>query len=107
MLHAEWTLQNDPQRLQALADQFLSLKTVTPGQFTSMADLDSRLPAVRAAGASAVRAADGADRRTDRSPRSRRPLPLPAAEARQPVGVAAVGAAAAVRPNTSRRRRVR
>ena len=22
VLHAEWTLQNDPQRLQALADQF-------------------------------------------------------------------------------------
>jgi len=48
VLHAEWTLQNDPQRLQALADQFLSLKTVTPGQFTSMADLDGRLPAVPA-----------------------------------------------------------
>jgi len=46
VLHAEWTLQNDPQRLQTLADQFLTLKTVTPGQFTSMADLDSRLPAV-------------------------------------------------------------
>ena len=49
VLHAEWTLQNDPQRLQALADQFLNLKTVTPGQFTSMADLDSRLPAVQRA----------------------------------------------------------
>ena len=47
VLHAEWTLQNDPQRLQALADQFLTLKTVTPGQFTSMAELDSRLPPVR------------------------------------------------------------
>jgi len=47
MLHAEWTLMNDPQRLQALSEQFLSLKTVTPGQFTSMADLDNRLPAVR------------------------------------------------------------
>lgn len=47
VLHAEWTLLNDPQRLQALADQFLSLKTVAPGQFTSMADLDSRLPAIR------------------------------------------------------------
>ncbi len=46
VLHAEWTLLNDPQRLQALADQFLTLKTVTPGQFTSMADLDSRLPSV-------------------------------------------------------------
>jgi hypothetical protein len=46
VLHAEWTLLNDPQRLQTLADQFLSLKTVQPGQFTSMADLDSRLPPV-------------------------------------------------------------
>jgi hypothetical protein len=48
VLHAEWTLLNDPQRLQALAEQFLSRKTVTPGQFTSMAELDNRLPAVRA-----------------------------------------------------------
>jgi hypothetical protein len=47
VLHAEWTLQSDPQRLQALSDQLLNLKTVTPGQFTSMADLDGRLPAVR------------------------------------------------------------
>jgi hypothetical protein len=44
--HAEWTLLNDPQRLQVLADQFLRLKNVAPGQFTSMAELDSRLPAV-------------------------------------------------------------
>jgi hypothetical protein len=48
VLHAEWTLLNDPQRLQALAAQFLSLKTVSPSQFTSMAELDNRLPAVRA-----------------------------------------------------------
>jgi hypothetical protein len=47
VLHAEWTLLNDPQRLQALADQFLNLKTVAPGQFTSMAELDNRIPAVR------------------------------------------------------------
>jgi hypothetical protein len=46
VLHAEWTLQNDPQRLQSLADRLLALKTVTPGQFTSLADLDSRLPQV-------------------------------------------------------------
>lgn len=48
VLHAEWTLLNDPQRLQALAEQFLALKTVAPGQFTSMADLENRLPPVRA-----------------------------------------------------------
>lgn len=46
MLHAEWTLLSDPDRLQKLASEFLSLKTVSPGQFTSMADLDSRLPPV-------------------------------------------------------------
>lgn len=47
LLHAEWTLLNQPDRLQKLADQFLPLKQTTPGQFTSLADLDSRLPPVR------------------------------------------------------------
>ena len=66
VLHAEWTLLNDPQRLQTLADQFLTLKTVAPGQFTSMAELDNRLPAVPAA----------------RPPRRRRePQPVPVAQA--------------------------
>ncbi len=48
VLRAEWTLQNDPERLAQLADRFLTLKTVTPGQFTSMAELDKRLPPVKA-----------------------------------------------------------
>jgi hypothetical protein len=47
VLRAEWTLQNDPERLAQLADRFLTLKTVTPGQFTSMAELDRRLPPLR------------------------------------------------------------
>lgn len=47
LLHAEWTLLNQPDRLQKLADQFLALKPTAPGQFTSLADLDSRLPPVR------------------------------------------------------------
>jgi hypothetical protein len=47
VLKAEWTLMNDPERLGALAAKFLSLKTTTPGQFTTMADLDARLPPVR------------------------------------------------------------
>jgi hypothetical protein len=47
LLDAEWTLLNDPERLRQLADQFLALKTVTPAQFTTMADLDRRLPPVR------------------------------------------------------------
>jgi hypothetical protein len=45
MLSAEWTLLNDPERLRQLATQFLTLQTVSPTQFTSLADLDSRLPA--------------------------------------------------------------
>jgi len=48
VLRAEWTLQNDPERLAALAERFLALKTVAPGQFTTMAELDKRLPPVRA-----------------------------------------------------------
>ena len=101
VLHAEWTLQSDPQRLQALADQLLSLKTVTPGQFTSMADLDGRLPAVRG----------------PESPPSE-PLTVPIADGSQPEEPAAHSAASAearqpwrspsrrhrrVLPNTSRR----
>jgi hypothetical protein len=70
VLHAEWTLQNDPQRLQALADQFLTLKTLTPGQFTSLADLDKRLPAVPAPEPTA--------------PEATEPEPVPVAQAPQP-----------------------
>jgi hypothetical protein len=47
MLHAEWTLLNDPERLRLFADRYLSLKPVTPQQFTSLTDLDLRLPAIR------------------------------------------------------------
>ncbi len=46
LLHADWTLLNQPDRLQKLADQFLTLKPANPAQFTSLAELDSRLPAV-------------------------------------------------------------
>jgi hypothetical protein len=47
-LRTEWTLLNEPERLRQLADLYLpTLKSVAPGQFTSMADLDSRLPPVR------------------------------------------------------------
>ena len=46
LLHAEWTRLSQPDRLQALAIQFLNLKTTNPSQFTSMAELDNRLPPV-------------------------------------------------------------
>ncbi len=91
VLHAEWTLQSDPQRLQALSDQLLNLKTVTPGQFTSMADLDNRLPAVRPPDAPpseplTVPIADGSQ------PEEPAPIPLP------PPKPAAVAIAAAPQP---------
>ena len=43
-LQAEWTLRENPERLRRFADQYLSLKPLAPGQFTSLADLDSKLP---------------------------------------------------------------
>lgn len=47
LLHAEWTLRNQPERLQQLVSQFLpELKPTNPNQFVSMAALDSRLPPV-------------------------------------------------------------
>lgn len=48
LLAAEWTMLNDPERLRQFSDTYLSLKTITPSQFTSLADLGNRLPAPRA-----------------------------------------------------------
>src|SRR5271156_6006583 len=45
LLAAEWTMLNDPERLRQFSDTYLSLKTIAPSQFTSLTDLDSRLPA--------------------------------------------------------------
>jgi hypothetical protein len=47
VLQAEWTLLNDPDRLQTLANEYLALKPMQPTQFTSLVDLDQRLPAPR------------------------------------------------------------
>jgi len=47
LLAAEWTMLNDPERLRQFSDTYLSLKTITPSQFSSLADLDNRLPAPR------------------------------------------------------------
>jgi hypothetical protein len=44
LLAAEWTMLNDPQRLQQFSNTYLTLKSIVPTQFTSLADLDSRLP---------------------------------------------------------------
>jgi hypothetical protein len=46
LLAAEWTMLNDPESLRRFSDTYLTLKTIAPSQFTSLTDLDSRLPAV-------------------------------------------------------------
>jgi hypothetical protein len=46
VLQAEWALQNDPERLQDLADRFLALRPLAPGQFVTVADIDHRLPPI-------------------------------------------------------------
>ena len=44
LLAAEWTMLNDPGAAAAvLRHAILSLKTIAPSQFSSLADLDSRL----------------------------------------------------------------
>jgi hypothetical protein len=47
LLAAEWTMLNDPERLRQFSDTYLILKTIAPSQFTSLADVDNRLPAIR------------------------------------------------------------
>ena len=47
VLRAEYTLLNDPSRLADLSGQYLpTLQTTAPGQFSTLNDLDHRLPAV-------------------------------------------------------------
>ena len=53
LLSAEWTMLNDPDRLRQFSDTYLNLRTINPAQFTSLADLDNKLPAQRARGSGA------------------------------------------------------
>ena len=45
MLRSEWAVLNEPGRLQAMAEKYLTLKTMAPTQFVQLAELSSRLPA--------------------------------------------------------------
>lgn len=45
MLRADWALMNDPERLQALANQYLALKPMGPSQFMTLDQLAVALPA--------------------------------------------------------------
>ena len=104
VLHAEWTLLNDPQRLQALADQFLTLKTVSPGQFTSMADLDSRLPrGARRRRRRRSRSRTGEPGCAGAGRRRRRTEPKPQRAGHAGVAAVAVAVAAPAKPVSRRR----
>ncbi len=46
MLRAEWTVLNEPDRLQDLATRYLQLQPMAPTQFVQMSALDTRLPPV-------------------------------------------------------------
>jgi hypothetical protein len=46
-LATQWAMLNDPERLRKFSERYLALKTIDPKQFTSLADLDNRLPPVR------------------------------------------------------------
>lgn len=44
-LETEWTLLESPERLRQFTNQYLTLKSPSPNQFTNLAELPSRLPA--------------------------------------------------------------
>jgi hypothetical protein len=44
MLRADWALMNDPERLQALATQYLALQPMAPSQLMTMDQLAAALP---------------------------------------------------------------
>ncbi len=49
LLSAEWTMLNDPERLRQFSDTYLNMKSINPAQFTSLADLNGKLPQIRIA----------------------------------------------------------
>lgn len=51
MLRADWALMNDPERLQSLANQYLTLQPMAPAQLMTLDQLAVALPAPVAPGA--------------------------------------------------------
>jgi len=83
VLKAEWTLLNQPDRLGELAQRYLALKPVTPGQFVTAADLDQRLASLAPAAP--------AEAETEQSPQEEKPAEKPVAEnERKPATIAVI-----------------
>lgn len=92
LMRAEYDRLSDPERLHELAGQVLTLQPTDPKQYTSMAELDRRLPAVGA---------------LPEEPHAETPAPAPEKPAVPPPAapsvVAAIAPAAAPRPAPSPR----
>ncbi len=98
MLRTEWALLNDPERLQGLADQHLTIKPLRPDQYVQFSDLEKRLPPVT------IRPQTSAGTDEDEGgpedlPLAAKPAPAPAMAAQASPALAA--AAAASRPALS------
>jgi hypothetical protein len=61
VLRGEWALLNEPDRLAALSQAHLGLKTLTPGQFVTAAELGARLPPPAVPGAAPEPAGENLD----------------------------------------------
>lgn len=68
VLQAEWALLNQPDRLGDLAERYLALRPLQPGQFVAAADLAAHLPPVAAAEDPAPAATAPIAARTDAPP---------------------------------------
>ncbi len=60
VLRGEWALLNEPERLAALSQAHLELKTLTPSQFATVTELGARLPPPVLPGTVTVMADDAA-----------------------------------------------
>ncbi len=65
VLRGEWALLNEPDRLAALSQTHLGLKTLTPGQFVTAAELGARLPPPTMPGAAPAAAEENTDAPAD------------------------------------------
>jgi hypothetical protein len=88
LLAAEWTMLNDPERLRQFSDAYLNLKSISPTQFVSLNDLDSKLPPPLPA----------AQPSTDETPVAAQTVPQPVAEAASPVAASESGVPEAAAP---------
>lgn len=75
VLRGEWALLNEPDRLAGLSQLHLGLKTLTPGQFVTAAELGARLPPVAMPGVPAAPEEDAPDPVAAMPPAPVAPLP--------------------------------